>query len=164
MHFELKKKMLIDRSGSLLGDISTAAGDMLCLLDGWIGSYAWIGSDQSGSDRSQVRSTPRCEERNSIQYATIQLFSFIFVLHQSIFTRNTISIQFNSHTKFFFTFSFISSSMSEAPTHFPGRWHDTGSFLYFPNFSRKQHARFSSIKYSMLGWFHNHHTCFWRRD
>jgi len=110
--------------GSLLGDISTAAGVMLllCLLDG---SEAMLGSDQIESDQSKVKKrykapTPRCEER----YSTIQLFSFIFVLNQSIFTREeklstNISIQFTQ--KIVFTFSFISSSMSEAPTHFPGR-------------------------------------------
>jgi len=46
--------------GSLLGDINAAAGDMLfyamlCSLDGWIGSYAWIGSDQIGLDQIQFR-------------------------------------------------------------------------------------------------------------
>lgn len=166
MHFELKKKMLIDRSRSLLGDISTAAGDTLCLLDGWIGSYALLGLDRISLDRIEVKLGTPQGVKKEIQFNTLQYNYFRSYLcyinpylQETRFLFNSIHIQ-----KFFFTFSFISSSMSEAPTHFPGRWHDTGSFLYFPNFSRKQHARFSSIKYSMLGWFHNHHTCFWRRD
>lgn len=45
-------------NGSLLGDIDTAAGDMLCYarwLDGWIGCYAWIGSDRNGLDQIQFQ-------------------------------------------------------------------------------------------------------------
>lgn len=41
--------------GCLLGDINTAAGDMLCYarwLDGWIGSCAMLGLDRIGSDRT----------------------------------------------------------------------------------------------------------------
>lgn len=44
--------------GSLLGDINTAAGDMLCYarwLDGWIGCSAMLGLDQIGLDQIQFR-------------------------------------------------------------------------------------------------------------
>ena len=68
MHLSSRRRSLLINQedamkGSLLGDIKTAAGDMLCSLDGWTGSYAmlcldWIGSDQSGSDRNKFE-TPQ---------------------------------------------------------------------------------------------------------
>jgi len=39
--------------GSLLGDINTAAGDMLCYARWLDGSEALLGSDQFGSDRKK---------------------------------------------------------------------------------------------------------------
>jgi len=112
--------------GSLLGDINTAAGDMLCFallcsLAGWMDRKLCL--DQIRSDWIKfsfvkVRSTPWCEEKfHTKQCKTIK--SFIFVLSQSIFTRNTISIQFKYKNCFSLLVSFqvfkFSSFMSEEP-------------------------------------------------
>jgi len=99
---------------------------LLCsaMLAGWMdGSEAMLGSDQIRSDWIKfsfvkIRSTPWCEEKfHTKQCKTIK--SFIFVLSQSIFTRNTISIQFKYKNCFSLLVSFqvfkFSSFMSEEP-------------------------------------------------
>jgi hypothetical protein len=104
MPFQLKKKKLIGRSGRCSRRklarrhqySSRRHGDVLCFARWTDGSEALLGSDQisdrigSKSVSSRLRAPQGAEKE--VQYKTI--ISFIFVLSQSIFTRNTISIQF----------------------------------------------------------------------
>lgn len=105
---------------------------MLCLLawmdlarmDGLLGSYAWIGSENSVQD--SPKNTPRCNKSKIIQRKGIQYIQYIFVLHQqSIYMRKKNTFKFPIQTffkKFFSHLVFIFKfSISEAPNQLHGK-------------------------------------------
>jgi len=127
MHFQLKKKKLIGRSGrrnegklARRHQYSSRRHAFLgyAMLAGWMDRKLCL--DQIRSDWIRfsfvkVRDTPRCEEKSSIQER-----NFIHICaNQSIFTRTPFL--FNSKTKLFsllvsFQVFKFSSFMSEEPT------------------------------------------------
>jgi len=128
-----------------------------CLL-GWIllgrmdGSYAWIGSENSVQDS---HSTPQGVRKSNI-FTTIQ---FIHICATSIHIHEKENTFTFSYSKIIFQqkILFISSfhfqvQFSEAPNQLHGK-------MTLEAFLGNSMLRFSSIKYSMLGWFQNHHTC-----
>lgn len=147
MHFQLKKKKLIGRSGryhegklAWRHQYSSRRHALLCsaMLAGWMdGSEAMLGSDQIGLDQIQFRKgSEHPTVWRKVPYKTIQDNKVIHICAKSIHIykkQDFYSIQIQ---KLFFTFSFISSFQVIKfhvwrTHHFPGRRHDTGSFLYF---------------------------------
>jgi len=97
MHFQLKKKKLIGRSGrcneGMLAwrhQYSSRRHALLCSLAGWMDRklcYAWIGSDRIGSDWIRfsfvkVRNTPRCEKK--VPYKKYKTIKVIHICAKSI--------------------------------------------------------------------------------
>jgi len=98
--------------------------DLAC-SDGWLGSYAWIGSESSVQD--SPKNTPRCNKSNIIQkkeFNTFNTYLCYIIINPYTWERKTLSNflfktffkKFFSHLVFIFKFS-----ISEAPNQLHGK-------------------------------------------
>lgn len=133
-------------------------GEVLACLDGSClegrtGCYAWIGSENSVQDSEGTpQGVTKVQPISSRRYNTIHICATSIHIHEK---EKNFQISYSNHfsTKILFTLVFIFKfNISEAPNQLHGK-------MTLEAFLGNSMLRFSSIKYSMLGWFHNHHTC-----
>jgi len=107
-------------------------GDMLCLL-------AWmdLARMDACSEAMLGLDTPRCNKSKITQRKGIQYIQYIFLLHHSIWERETLSnfLFKNIFQEILFTFSFHFQVQYFWSTQSTSREDDTGGFL-FSSFSR----------------------------
>jgi hypothetical protein len=172
-NFQIKKKMLIGKSRRYTSrklawrhQYSSRRHALLCSLAGWMDRKLCldqISSDRIGSEKVSSISL-KVKKRNKApqgvkedpQYNFVS--SFIFCKTNPYLQEKELKIHL--HKLFSLLVTFQVPCLKHQVT---SREEDTTVEAFFiSNFSRKQQAKFSGIKYSMLGWFQNHHTCFWR--
>lgn len=142
------------RQGGSASFALLACLDGSCLLGRMDGSYAWIGSEiQFRIVKKHPKVWKKSNFFNSIRYNTIR--SYLCYINPYSWEREHFHIFLFKiiFQEILFTFIFHFQVQYFWSTQSTSREDDTGGFL------RNSMLRFSSIKYSMLGWFQNHHTC-----